>query len=1340
MKAFLEFFKSHKKGFIATLCAFVIAIATAVSCGVVFSDKPEHPLESSLAAETITPRNSGNWTDAGNYADSFAGGTGTEADPYLISTGAELAKLAVDVNNGTNYSGQYFKLTTNIDLLDYYWTPIGSSSSIYFAGNFDGGGNELDGMIISSTADNVGLFGYVKPYSSITIKRLSIKNSCISGQSSYIGGIIGYVYTLKGNLTLDSVSFSGEISGSSFIGGIVGYIGGENIVSTEADIIIYIKNCKAEGNITGTSSVGGCFGGVEIVYTSRYTEINLTDCSSSCNIVATSAYNAGVVGEIEINNSIAAKSKVNINGCYNTGSLLSFSTAGGVVGRIDTKTCGEVCIQQCYNTGDLISDNSSSSAGGIVYYANISNRGTSGIKINDCYNTGNIVVQGGYTAGCVGDIRVAVSTLSTVKEYVEIVGTHNKGSITANGYYVGGLIGHGAFSGSDGGNSILIKNCFNTGDLTVSKDYVGGLVGWMQCVDGGSGGTKLNVVNSFNSGNITSSIEPSTNTIGGLVGYAESWGKGLSQTLISIENCFNAGNHILLASRCQRCFGGIIGYADIKNLEDGNYSSEICISKSYNSGNVSAGYNTLDIGGGIIAESNVYNENSVGVSRLKINNCFNVGNLKPQPYDCRNRGIIGKCSTSASSTGGAYTSIYNSYYDSTFHNSGYVSSSGSVTYSESGGVANLSSLMKVEANFGTTSFGTYTNESGSTGSAKWSSAWDFSNIWKINENQNNGNPCFLSFLKDTLWEYNAATSFAGGSGTETDPFLISNGAELAKLAIDVDNSTTYEGKYFKLISNIDLSGKKWNPIGGKAETTTEIPTSFCGNFDGAGFKVSGMTVDDYKMYSGLFGAIFPSSGSSVIKNLSVVDCAVNITTGNDICFGTLVALAFNARIENVYTSGSVIIEVTTTEAFASVGGITGTSINTIYNNCYNESNVAAMGYLVCVGGISAQSSAATYNNCGNLGGVSMSISGEHSENSTFILYAGGILGSSNEVTEIENCINKGSVNVYSSGYSCLVGIGGMLGGALDDTLNISGCINIGDIAYEVSAGDGDASIGGMAGQFFDCKDSIIKDSINFGQISCRSTGTTSVENADSKIGGIIGHANSYDAYLIEISNCHNKGAIRQSAMTSFKCGGIIGSSSKNISVTSCSVECNISVSGTGNIGGLIGFILTPSGFTTVTDCYFDGTITNDYVGISDENNSIGGLFGYLSVGQETMVFKAENLYVIAIVEVTGITDKSYINNSIGSVRNFTTEGEYIIQNYFFDTNITYNGSENEISKNYVGATDGTSESFGGDFWFFNDNFRNGELTLKGIYHIGKGIKTTSEENIAKLQALGFTAA
>lgn len=65
----------------------------------------------------------------GSIATAFAGGSGTENDPYQIDDGAQLAYLASEVNKGQPYENSYFVLTADIDLANHDWTPIGNSFS-----------------------------------------------------------------------------------------------------------------------------------------------------------------------------------------------------------------------------------------------------------------------------------------------------------------------------------------------------------------------------------------------------------------------------------------------------------------------------------------------------------------------------------------------------------------------------------------------------------------------------------------------------------------------------------------------------------------------------------------------------------------------------------------------------------------------------------------------------------------------------------------------------------------------------------------------------------------------------------------------------------------------------------------------------------------------------------------------------------------------------------------------------------------------------------------------------------------------------------------------------------
>lgn len=158
------------------------------------------------------------WT---SYAsDSFEGdGEGTIDDPYKITTAAQLAKIAEDVNGATDtYEGEYFELQNDIDLSAHEWVAIGiDNSANRFKGTFDGGGHEISGLYINeSTSENQGLFGRI---SGATIKSVGVSGSVSGGK--YVGGVVGYA---SSSSSVTNCYNTGSVSGSSNVGSVAGCI------------------------------------------------------------------------------------------------------------------------------------------------------------------------------------------------------------------------------------------------------------------------------------------------------------------------------------------------------------------------------------------------------------------------------------------------------------------------------------------------------------------------------------------------------------------------------------------------------------------------------------------------------------------------------------------------------------------------------------------------------------------------------------------------------------------------------------------------------------------------------------------------------------------------------------------------------------------------------------------------------------------------------------------------------------------------------------------------------------------------------------------------------------
>lgn len=177
----------------------------------------------------------------------FEAGNGTETDPYIIATAAQLDEVR-------NFPSACFELSKDIDLSSYLnsnssgWTPIKD-----FTGKFDGKKHTIKGLWISlSSISNVGLFANIQGFSdnkraSVSNLFVNISKKGITG-GSCVGGICGY--SSYGNI--ENCMVTGDISGSSYVGGIVGR-NSDNYYNSSI-----ISQCASSGNIIANSgSVGG---------------------------------------------------------------------------------------------------------------------------------------------------------------------------------------------------------------------------------------------------------------------------------------------------------------------------------------------------------------------------------------------------------------------------------------------------------------------------------------------------------------------------------------------------------------------------------------------------------------------------------------------------------------------------------------------------------------------------------------------------------------------------------------------------------------------------------------------------------------------------------------------------------------------------------------------------------------------------------------------------------------------------------------------------------------------------------------------------------------------------
>lgn len=499
---------------------------------------------------------------------------------------------------------------------------------------------------------------------------------------------------------------------------------------------------------------------------------------------------------------------------------------------------------------------------------------------------------------------------------------------------------------------------------------------------------------------------------------------------------------------------------------------------------------------------------------------------------------------------------------------------------------------------------------------------------------------------------------------------IYNSEQLKKVGTGESIYISEVGKYYTfnlnskyiLKNNIELNRNKYTvaedgtiTFSSDAEQWTPIGTSanpFTGTFDGNGYQISGLYINNSNDYQGLI-----KTNNGTIENLTVL--------GN---------IKGNSR----------------------VGGIVGfNSNNGIIKNCINQCNI--IGSEISGGIVGLNRGIIT--SCENLKGGLISITGkygaggiagrnektiENCKNSAYIsgtAQIGGIVGNCDAAVDVlvKNCKNFGIVYGNNS-------VGGIAGGAWRNTnankltVHIEECQNNGDIT-------GENYVAGIAGTskaiVTSCLNQAIVNGVGWtggiiGWMSdieastnnCINEGNVNSSNSTNGIGGIVGWnvgtiENCYNKATItakqnlggiagvssgDIIKSHNEGIVQHSSDGSWtlggiagwvkegniklcynsgniiaknQAGGIIGGSTGNINLENCYNTADFS--GISNIGGIVGRCKTESTVITIKNCY-------NISKISSNDTHVGAILGYDMNGNA----KISNCYYLTGTATGGI--------------------------------------------------------------------------------------------------------
>lgn len=340
-----------------------------------------------------------------------------------------------------------------------------------------------------------------------------------------------------------------------------------------------------------------------------------------------------------------------------------------------------------------------------------------------------------------------------------------------------------------------------------------------------------------------------------------------------------------------------------------------------------------------------------------------------------------------------------------------------------------------------------------------------------------------------------------GNGTVQSPFQIKTLEELQMI-----RESKYLDKHFVQMNNIDATATAgWNNGEGFIPIGFMNTNRFTGSYDGGGFQISGLKINNKNSFNvteyafGLFGF----SDHATIKNLDLE----NVDIDGVYAVGGLVGFASNgSRIENVNITGSV-------NGDNYVGGLVGTLINSEVNAATTQVMVQGDTH---IGGMIGYSNNSSVNAAISYGEVS---GNEH---------VGGLIGYQDQSKMITYSTASGNVSGQSN-------VGGLIGASFNTAQMIRYTGATGNVS-------GDQNAGGLVGIY--SGEGVITDTYATGNV---------LSNNGTYIGGLVGRTTAgkiYKSYALgEVSGKTGIGGLvgrndtDGHVIESFSAGKVTGTSS-----------------------------------------------------------------------------------------------------------------------------------------------------------------------------------------------------
>ena len=1073
--------------------------------------------------KTENPKRSAIWD--GSIAAGFAGGSGTEDDPYLISNGSELAYLAQQVNSGNRYENVHFKLTNDIYLNDTtdweLWGTTGSSSA--------GKADTRDGSAIEPTEQNKGdkmdepIAIPVRPAPKTELESDALSDALnAAGQSNTFVSTGSYPWrvdstTYDGRTAAQSGNYNVSSSTSSFsttvtlsAGDIVSF---EYCVSSESnydkfefsvnDSVVLTKSglvswnsysyqATADGeytflwSYTKDGSVNGnsdaCW--VDNVYIGAPLAVTgievLEHIDIPVNGTGTVAYS--VLPENAYNKNVSFESADAGIAAVNSNGVVTGVSAGETTITVTTEDGGftGACTINVYNqavTGVTIEPSEAELPAGYsmkltatVLPENATNKNV--VYSVDDESILSVDQDGNITGLSLGIATVTVTTEDggfTASAEITVIPVQVTG-VSISPKSVSVALGHtiqltASITPSNAANKNL---SWSVSDETIiSVDGQG-------TVTGLSGGTATVTVTTEDGG-FSASAEITV-----YYAPANTWTAIGTNRINNNGFCgvFNGDGYAVrgIYINTQESYQGLFG-----NSGGGSIIANLGVAESYIYGDTyvggvvgynGAGYNDVEYSGGTV--TNCYNTGSVtgkdhvggvaGINEDTVTDCYNVGSINGNKYV---GGVVGGNSWDDTVTDCCNTGIVTG--------KDYV---GGVVGENNGTVTdccNTSSVTGKDYVGGVVGYNAY-------GTSAVTDCYNTGIV--IGER-------FVGGVIGYLFVGTASNCYNEGSITGKDRVggVIGGNEDPVTACYNTG-----------IVSGVSRVG---GVIGDNSDTVT------------ACYNTGSVTGGSY------VGGVAGYNWSSTFTN-----CYNTGSVNGERDVGGVVGYN-KGNVTVCYNTGSV----TSKEDGYSYGGVAGYNWGTI-TDCYNEGSITGKD---CGGGV-VGCNRDTVIDCYNTGIV------------TGVNTVSGVVGEN--MGTVTDCYNEGSVNGNDN-------TGGVVGFGDGDGGTVTGCYNTGSVT-------GNNKVGGVVGGMDD-------DSSGRTVIGCYNTGFVT---GISYVGGVIGENNGTNSV---VTDCYNTGGITGGTYV----GGVVGHNSHTGSVTNC--YNTGSVTGDERVGGVVGL---SDGDAAVTNCYY----------------------------------------------------------------------------------------------------------------------------------------------------------